>query len=172
MRKKALFLACVMVTGLMSTYLEPGGGGRGRGVRGPRGLRGARVPGRRVGRPGIPGRRVRPGWRRPGWRRGLRQWGPGIAWSAGVGGTGRNIDFAGKDFWEITNNTPDIILVKSRRGYSGVRILPGETRSLGHPFSFRFTVESKFYSGTFGTREHFIRIELDNRGNLITNTWT
>lgn len=155
------------------------GWGRGRGRGWGRGRGGFGIGfgwGRGRGRGWGRGWRRRPwGWRRRGWgwdypywRGGW--WSPGVAWSVD---TYRDyIDNAGQRFWEITNNTPNEIWVRSERGGPQIKINPGATGSLKHPYCFVFTVRTPDGSQAFTTRNHYISVELDASGELIAETWT
>jgi hypothetical protein len=171
MKKKTLFLLIFLaLTGLVTdTYSVRPRGGRGGWGRGGRGwYRGGR--GRGWGR----------GWRGRGWGwRGRGWWGPrvGVVWPV-VWSTRYDkmypdyLDRAGHSWWEVTNNTPYPISVANLRGGPSITIGSGETSHLGHPYCFSFSVQTQDGQvRQFRTQHHFINIGLDNRGNLIINTW-
>ena len=78
-------------------------------------------------------------------------------------------DDMGYTYWEITNNTPHTITVRTRG--DSKKIPSGKTKKLRHRYNFTLSVHGPGGKReTFETEEHHIDVHLDEQGNVAIDS--
>lgn len=145
------------------------------------------IQGARPGRPGWGGGRGRGGrYYGRGWRgrgSGWRRWGwGGPYWGVGVN-VGRPVvvvrdkyqdfvDNRGHTWWQITNNTPNQIIIEGASGGASINLPSGGSGQLDRGNSFTFTIRDQFgQTKTFDTQDHHVNINMSRNGEIFMKSW-